>query len=162
MTGEDICSQRGPMVSPKYLRKEYFPLLEYALEPLLEIDAKIVWHCDGDVRPILDDILSCGIGGLQGFQRECGMDLNWIADLKTREGDPLLIFGPISVTKTLPFGTPEDVRAEVKIGDGTSVVIRPRWSFLPAIRSTPMYRWKISMHSGILYRKVNGNDQRTA
>ena len=40
MTGEDICSQRGPMVSPKYLRKEYFPLLEYALEPLLEIDAK--------------------------------------------------------------------------------------------------------------------------
>lgn len=114
MTGEDICSQRGPMVSPKYLRKEYFPLLEYALEPLLEVGAKIVWHCDGDVRPILEDILSCGIGGLQGFQRECGMDLHWIADLKTREGDPLLIFGPISVTKTLPFGTPEDVQAEVK------------------------------------------------
>jgi len=39
--------------------------------------------------------------------------LTWIPDLKTREGDPLLIFGPISVTKTLPFGTPEDVRAEV-------------------------------------------------
>jgi len=114
MTGEDICSQRGPMVSPKYLREEYFPLVEYALEPLLEVDAKIVWHCDGDVRPILDDILSCGIGGLQGFQRECGMDLAWIVDLKTREGEPLLIFGPISVTKTLPYGTPEDVRTEVK------------------------------------------------
>ena len=51
---------------------------------------KIVWHCDGDVRPILNDILNCGIGGLQGFQRECGMDLNWIADLKTRDGEPLL------------------------------------------------------------------------
>jgi hypothetical protein len=115
MTGEDICSQRGPMVSPNYLRQEYFPLLEYALAPLIEVKAKVVWHCDGDVRPILDDILSCGIGGLQGFQRECGMDLEWIADLKSGDGEPLLIFGPISVTKTLPYGTPEDVSAEVKL-----------------------------------------------
>ena len=30
-----------------------------------------------------------------------------------REGDPLIIFGPMSVTTTLPQGTPEDVRAEV-------------------------------------------------
>jgi len=113
-TGEDLCGQRGPMVSPRFLRKEYFPLLEYTFDPLYEVDTKIVWHCDGDVRKILDDILSCGIRGLQGFQKECGMDLEWIVDLKTRDGDPLLIFGPISVTKTLPHGTPDDVRAEVR------------------------------------------------
>ena len=41
------------------------------------------------------------------------MDLEWIADLRTRDGDPLLIFGPMSVTTTLPLGTPDDVRAEV-------------------------------------------------
>lgn len=114
LTGEDLCSQQGPLVSPKYLRREYYPLLEYALEPLLEIDAQVVWHCDGDVRLLVDDTLACGIGGLQGFQRECGMDLEWIVDLQTRKGEPLLIFGPISVTKTLPLGTPEDVRAEVQ------------------------------------------------
>lgn len=113
-TGEDLCGQRGPMVSPRYLRKEYFPLLEYAFEPLYEVDTKVVWHCDGDVRKILDDILSCGIRGLQGFQKECGMDLEWIVDRKTRDGDPLLIFGPMSVTKTLPHGTPDEVRAEAQ------------------------------------------------
>ena len=111
-TGEDLCGQRGPMVSPRFLRKEYFPLLEYALEPLLEVGTKVIWHCDGDMRKVLDDVLSCGMGGLQGFQRECGMDLEWIVDLKTRDGDPLIIFGPMSVTKTLPHGTPDDVRAE--------------------------------------------------
>jgi hypothetical protein len=114
LTGEDLCAQRGPMVSPAWLRREYFPLLEYALEPVLSVGARIVWHCDGNYRPLLDDVLACGIGGLQGFQRECGMDLEWIVDLQTRVGEPLLIFGPLSVTTTLPHGTPEDVRAEVR------------------------------------------------
>jgi len=114
LTGEDICTQKGPMVSPEFLRREYFPWVEYALEPLLEVGAKIVWHCDGDWRPLIHDVLACGIGGLQGFQRECGMKLEWIVDLRTRDGDPLLIFGPMSVTTTLPHGTPEDVRAEVR------------------------------------------------
>jgi len=113
LTGEDLCSQQGPMVSPDYLRREYFPLLEYTLEPLLEVGAKIVWHCDGNYRPLLDDVMACGIAGLQGFQRECGMELEWIVDLRTRKGEPLIIFGPISVTTTLPHGTPDDVRAEV-------------------------------------------------
>jgi hypothetical protein len=114
LTGEDLCSQQGPMVSPDYLRREYFPLVEYSLEPLVEVGAKIVWHCDGHYRPLLKDVLGCGVGGLQGFQRECGMELEWIVELRTRNGDPLLIFGPMSVTTTLPNGTPEDVRVQVQ------------------------------------------------
>lgn len=113
-TGEDICSQQGPMASPDFFRREYFPLLEYCFEPLLAAGAKIVWHCDGNYRPIVDDLLATGVSGLQGFQRECGMDIEWIAKRRTRHGDPLLIYGPMSVTQTLPMGTPEDVRAEVR------------------------------------------------
>ncbi len=41
------------------------------------------------------------------------MDLSWVVDLCTRDGDSLIIFGPMSVTRTLPYGTPEDVREEV-------------------------------------------------
>lgn len=113
-TGEDLCDQRGPMVSPIFLRQEYFPKLEYVLEPLLEIGAKIVWHCDGNYTKLLDDVLATGVNGLQGFQRECDMDLEWIVNKRARNGDPLLIYGPMSVTKTLPFGTPQDVQAEVE------------------------------------------------
>jgi uroporphyrinogen decarboxylase len=65
------------------------------------------------VRPLLPDVLAVGFAGLQGFQRECGMDLEWIINLRTRKGDPLLIFGPMSVTTVLPHGAPEDVRDEV-------------------------------------------------
>ena len=89
-TGEDLCDQRGPMVSPAFLRREYFPKLEYVLEPLVEAGAKIVWHCDGNYTRLLDDILAVG------------------------DGDPLLNYGPMSVTKPLPHGTPEDVGSEVE------------------------------------------------
>jgi hypothetical protein len=113
LAGEDLCSQEGPMVSPDFLRKEYFPLLEYAIEPLVEVGARLVWHCDGAYGKLINDVLACGVGGLQGFQKECGMDLEWIVDRRTRDGDPLLIFGPMSVTTTLPFGTPDDIRKDV-------------------------------------------------
>ena len=115
LTGEDICTQRGPMVSPAFLRRVYYPLVEYALEPLVQVGCKLVWHCDGDWTAMLDDVLACGIGGLQGFQRECGMDLAWLVGRRARNGDPLLIFGPLSVTTTLPYGTPEEVAAEVRL-----------------------------------------------
>lgn len=114
LTGEDICSQRGPMVSPAFLRKEYWPLLEYAWEPLKAGGVKIVWHCDGDVRPLLSEVLACGADGLQGFQRECGMNLEWIVDLRTRRGDPLLLFGPMEVVTLFRNGSPEDIRQEVR------------------------------------------------
>ena len=42
------------------------------------------------------------------------MDLSWAVDLRSRDGNPLLIYGPLSVTTTLPHGTPDDVRAEVR------------------------------------------------
>jgi hypothetical protein len=113
LAGEDLCGRNGPMISPDFLRREYYPLLEYAIEPLRAVGARLVWHCDGDVRPILDDLLACGIAGLQGFQRECGMELEWIAKRRTRGGDALIIFGPLSVTTTLPHGTADDVRKEV-------------------------------------------------
>ncbi len=113
MTGEDLCSQRGPLVSPTFLHREYFPLVEYTLEPLIQVGAKPVWHCDGDYRLLIDDVLACGVGGLQGFQRECGMQLDWIVERRTRQNEPLIIFGAMSVTETLPFGTEDEIRGEV-------------------------------------------------
>lgn len=113
LSGEDLTSQHGPLVSPDFLRRELYPLIEYALEPIYQSGGKIVLHCDGDYRMLVKDMLAAGITGLQGFQPECGMDLEWISKLRTRTNDPLIIFGPLSVTGVLLFGSPSDVHAEV-------------------------------------------------
>lgn len=112
--GEDICTQRGPMVSPAYLEEHYAPQLKHGLQPLLDAGCKPVWHCDGDVRPLLDMLIGCGVQGFQGFQPECGMRIEDIVQRRTREGNRLLIYGPMSVTTELPVFTPDEVRRRVR------------------------------------------------
>ena len=114
LLGEDICTQRGPMISPAFMERHYAPSLRHGLQPLLDAGCKPVWHCDGDVRPILDMLFDCGVQGLQGFQPECGMTLEYLVQKRTREGDPLLIFGPLAVTTELPVCTPAEIRAKVR------------------------------------------------
>ena len=114
LLGEDICTQRGPMISPDFLEKYYAPQLEYGLEPLLEAGIRPVWHCDGDVRPMLDMLIASGVQGLQGFQPECGMNIDFVASKRTREGNPLLIYGPLAVTTELPVCTPLEIRKKVR------------------------------------------------
>lgn len=112
--GEDICSQRGPMVSPDFLEKYYAPQLKYGLEPLLEAGCKPIWHCDGDVRLLLDMFIDCGVQGFQGFQPECGMILEDVVQKRTREGKPLIILGPLAVTTELPVCTPDEIKMKVR------------------------------------------------
>ena len=112
--GEDICTQRGPMVSPDFLERYYAPQLKYGLEPLLEAGCKPVWHCDGDFRPLLDMLIDCGVQGFQGFQPECGLTIDSMVERRTRDGKPLLIFGPLSVTTELPVCSPEEIVEKVR------------------------------------------------
>jgi hypothetical protein len=112
--GEDICTQRGPMISPEFMQKYYAPQLARGLEPLLEVGCMPVWHSDGDIRPILDMLLDCGVQGFQGFQPECGMKLEEVVKKKTRDGEGLVIFGPLSVTGELPVMTADEVATRVR------------------------------------------------
>ena len=111
--GEDICTQRGPMISPQFLFDHYAPALSHGLEPLREAGCRPVWHSDGDVREMVDMLIDCGVQGFQGFQPECGMTLEYLTQKRTREGEPLVIFGPLAVTTELPVCSPAEIRQKV-------------------------------------------------
>ncbi len=114
LLGEDICTQRGPMIAPEFLEEYYAPALRHGLEPLLEVGCKPVWHCDGDVRALLDMLIDAGVQGLQGFQPECGLMLDELVQRRTRDGETLVIFGPLSVTTELPVWNARQVFAAVE------------------------------------------------
>lgn len=111
--GEDLCNNKGPMVSPEVLRKYYFPTVRMITEPMLNAGIRLVHHCDGDIRPILHDFIAAGFSGLQGFQYELGLDPYEFRKLRSLRGEELIIFAGLSVSRTLPFGTPQEVRDEV-------------------------------------------------
>jgi hypothetical protein len=111
--GEDLCNNQGPMVAPAMLRQHYFPTVRMILEPLVNAGIRVVHHCDGDVRPVLNDFLACGFSGFQGFQYELGVDPYERRRLRSARGEEPILFTGLSVTRTLPFGTPAEVRDEV-------------------------------------------------
>jgi hypothetical protein len=112
--GQDICCNAGPMCSPAMLRELYFPHLKRAVQPLIEKEIRIIWHCDGNILPILDDLLDLGVSGFQGFQEEAGVALAQMIQVRTRWGRKPILWGSVSVTTTLPFGTVADVKRDVE------------------------------------------------
>jgi hypothetical protein len=112
-TGSDICNNAGPMCSVAFLRRHYFPHVKIALEPLFDAGISVVRHCDGDVMPLVDDFIDVGYAGFQGFQYECGVDPFDIAERMRARGRRPLFFAGLNVTRTLPFGSVDDVRSEI-------------------------------------------------
>lgn len=115
-TGSDACDNRGPFVNPAIMEAIYFPHLRRALQPLREAGITIIWHADGYITPIAAALLQAGVDGFQGLQEQVDARID-VADLdalRTAGGRRAVFVGSISSTVTCPFGTPDDVRAEVR------------------------------------------------
>ncbi len=109
----DMADSRGTLVNVKSLDKIWFPHFARCLEPMLGTAVRMIWHCDGNLMEMVPRLLEVGIRGFQGFQYEAGMDYEEICRMKARDGSGLVIVAGVSVTRTLPLGTPEDVRDQI-------------------------------------------------
>ena len=109
--GDDVGTQRGMLISPKVWRRSLKPRMANFIATLKRINpqVKIAYHSDGDIRPIIPDLIEIGLDVLNPIQPAC-MDP---ADLKREYGDRLCFWGAIDEQETLPFGTPDDVRREI-------------------------------------------------
>ena len=74
--------------------------------------APIMFHTCGSVYDVLPDLVEIGVDCLNPVQTSAkNMDA---VRLKQEFGDKLSFWGGIDTMRVLPFGTPEEVRAEVK------------------------------------------------
>jgi hypothetical protein len=110
----DMADSRGLLVNVKTLDRLWLPHFSRAIKPLLDAGVRLMWHCDGNLMDLVPRLLEAGVSGFQGFQYEDGMDYERICRMKDRNGGGLLIWAGVSVTRTLPHGTPDDVRREIK------------------------------------------------
>ncbi|NSW75264.1 MAG: hypothetical protein HPY68_00550 [Candidatus Atribacteria bacterium] len=126
--GDDVGTQRGMLLSPELWRKYLKPRLGAICQEVKGInpDVKIAYHSDGNIYPIIDELIEIGIDVLNPVQPGA-MDPGF---LKKRYGGVLSFWGSIDEQHTLPFGTPEDVRKEVldriaTLGEGGGFIIAP-------------------------------------
>ena len=111
--GDDIGTQNALLMPPELWQEFLKPRMAQVIREIKAIDPSITiaYHTDGNNYDIIPDLIGIGLDVLNPIQAE-SMDP---AVLKDTYGDRLSFFGAISVQSTLPFGTPEAVRAEVNL-----------------------------------------------
>ncbi len=114
VTGDDVASQAGPMMSPAMYRRLIKPHHARMFAAIREnTKAKIYLHSCGNVYRLIGDFIEIGVDLLNPVQVSAG-EMGDTARLKREFGDRLSFCGGIDTQKVLPFGSPEDVRAEVR------------------------------------------------
>ncbi|NQU12441.1 uroporphyrinogen-III decarboxylase-like protein [bacterium] len=132
---DDLGTQTGPMISLGIFREFYKPWMQRCCALAHEFGLQVFHHDDGAIRPFLPDLIEIGVDILNPIQWRCpGMDA---AALQHDFGGRLVFHGAIDNQQTLPHGTPDDVRAEVRqmidvLGAaGTGYILAPCHSLQP-------------------------------
>ena len=141
-------------VNIKSLDERWFPHFARSIQPFHDAGIRLIWHCDGNLMAMVPRLLECGIGGFQGFQYEDGMDYPAICRMTDRNGEPLFIVAGVSVTRTLPYGKPADVKREidwlVENGPSVGLMLGCSSSIAPGV---PLENIKTLLEGFAYYRK---------
>jgi uroporphyrinogen decarboxylase len=125
---EDLGTQASLLMSPRTFRRFLKPGMARLIDVAHSYGVKVVHHDDGAIYPLLPELIEIGIDVLNPVQWRCrGMDRQRLA----REfGHAVVFHGGVDNQHTLPFGTPEDVRRQVRenirvLGAGKGYIVAP-------------------------------------
>ncbi len=110
MFGDDWGQQTGLQMGPNLWREFIKPRIA-KMYGLVRARGKFVLiHSCGKVDSVFPDLIECGLNVFNPFQPEV-MD---VFEMKKKFGDRLSFYGGISTQRTLPYGTPDQVKNEVR------------------------------------------------
>ena len=112
--GDDLGSQKGPQMSQAMYREFFKPRHARMWRRAKELaDVKVMLHCCGGVRPLLDDLIEAGLDAINPVQISCtGMESR---GLKRDFGERITFWGGGCDTHfVLPRATPEEIARHVR------------------------------------------------
>jgi uroporphyrinogen decarboxylase len=112
MFGDDLGHQNGVMVGPDRWRKYFKKAYTRIFDAIHKQGKFSIIHCCGSVDGIVGDLIDVGLDVLQSVQPEArGMNPY---ELKKKFGKDITFWGCLGSQSTIPFGTPESIKAEVR------------------------------------------------
>lgn len=126
LMGDDWGQQRGLLTGGALWRKYILPRIRRMYAVVRDAGRKVVIHSCGKVDELFDDLVDAGLHCFNPFQPEV---MDTFALAKKYKGR-LAFYGGISTQRLLPYGTPGDVRREVRhicrqIGAGGGYIAAP-------------------------------------
>jgi uroporphyrinogen decarboxylase len=109
---DDVGMPGRMMISPATWRTFLRPRLAGIVEAARAVkpDVRVLYHSDGHIEPILDDLVEIGVSAVNPVQPE-HMDA---ARIRRRFGRRLSLWGTVGRQTTFSFATPDEIRAEVR------------------------------------------------
>ena len=132
MFGDDWGDQRGVILGPERWRKLLKPRWARLYGQVREAGKLVFTHCCGNVTEIMPDIVEIGLDVLESCQPEA-MD---VYELKRTYGEHVTFWGGLGTQHLTPFGTPDEIRAEVarlcaEMGRGGGYILAPAKGLQP-------------------------------
>jgi uroporphyrinogen decarboxylase len=147
---DDLATTESLMMSPQLYREIVKPRHKKIFDLIKNMtQAKIIYHCDGAIYPLLKDFIQIGVDVLNPVQVSAkGVDTH---ALKQEFGEELSFWGGVDTAHVLPKGTIDDVKEEVRkridhLGKGGGYVVAPVHNILddvPPENIVAMYRTAI-------------------
>jgi uroporphyrinogen decarboxylase len=106
----DYCLNDGPFLSPRQFSQFVTPYLAKLIQGQRDLGFYTIKHTDGDIMPILDQLVSCKPHALHSIDPQAGVD---IAEVKRRVGDRVCLIGNVNCG-LLDSGTDEEVIENVE------------------------------------------------
>lgn len=109
--GDDIGMQHGMLMAPGLWRQHFKPRLARIIAAAKKAGpSKILYHSDGNILPVMEDLIEIGVDILNPVQPECMS----VQEVVNKYKDRLAFWGMIGTQSTLPFGKPEGVTDAVE------------------------------------------------
>ncbi|MBS7614267.1 hypothetical protein KEJ18_00785 [Candidatus Bathyarchaeota archaeon] len=107
----DYCLKEGPFYPLWVYRDLIFPYLKKLVDAAHSKGVFFVKHTDGNIWPIINDLVATGIDALHSVDPSAGMRL---AEVKQRFCDKIAVCGNVDAATTMAYGTPLQVVEEAK------------------------------------------------
>jgi uroporphyrinogen decarboxylase len=131
---DDVAEPTRMLMHPTTWRRYFKPCVRTIIDAARAArpDVHVFWHSDGNIEPIIPDLIEVGVDILNPVQPDV-MDP---ARLKAQYGDQLTFFGTVGTPTRWAWGTPGAIRAEVRerietVGKGGGLIIAPAYDLEP-------------------------------
>ena len=127
---DDLGTQVSLLMSPKMFREQVKPKFKAFNDHLKSLgDAKIMFHSDGAIDPLMEDLIEIGVDILNPVQTST-KGLENTLELKEKYGDRLAFHGAIDVQQIMPNATVDELKKEVArrihdLGENGGYIVAP-------------------------------------
>jgi hypothetical protein len=105
----DIADKNNIFFTKDFLKKEFFSRLRRLVDAWHQYNIKCIYHSDGNLNIILDDLIATGIDGINPLEPDCNM---FLKDIK-KKYPKLILTGGVDAKRYLAAGTLDEIKQDV-------------------------------------------------